>query len=441
VDARERWQALQANLNVARASVQAGDRTRALEAVDAALAIDPEFLAAQSLRDRIVKLSDLPVAAPSAPPPPSPSLSRPSADPFARRPLVSTEGYARFEERAKRRRVDKRIEAARSAIERKKLREAASALDEVIELDPNLPELATLTAAFDQLRRSTVRSDRGPWFAAALVFGTMVLAASWIEESRVLQSRSVTTGAPLVAARSPEPIVLVEPTPEAAQPAGTADAEGRLVEASVATKSPEPIDRTPPLDRTPPPAAHEPAPVAPSAPQPVRAPAQVAPPPSAPPPPLPAPTIQDLDASAAPPRASAQMARAAEPAATLPAVVPASTPVIPPSSADELQVKQVLQRYRVAYEGLDAQSAQAIWPAVNEVALARAFDGLESQRLTFEACNVDLKGNHALAICRGTARYVPKIGSRQPRIEPRIWSFALRKIGADWKIDNARAER
>jgi hypothetical protein len=36
---------------------------------------------------------------------------------------------------------------------------------------------------------------------------------------------------------------------------------------------------------------------------------------------------------------------------------------------------------------------------------------------------------------------VPKIGSRQPRIEPRIWSFALRKIGADWKIDNARAER
>ncbi len=123
----------------------------------------------------------------------------------------------------------------------------------------------------------------------------------------------------------------------------------------------------------------------------------------------------------------------------MPAVVPA-TPVAPPNT-DELQVKQVLQRYRVAYEGLDAESAQAVWPAVNQVALARAFDGLESQRLTFDACNVDLQGNHAVATCHGTARYVPKIGSRQPRIEPRIWSFALRKIGAEWKIDNARAER
>ena len=117
-----------------------------------------------------------------------------------------------------------------------------------------------------------------------------------------------------------------------------------------------------------------------------------------------------------------------------------ATPVVPPNG-DELQVKQVLQRYRVAYQGLDAQSAQAVWPAVNQVALARAFDGLESQRLTFDACSVELQGNHAVATCRGSARYVPKIGSRQPRVEPRIWSFALRKIGADWKIDNARAER
>jgi hypothetical protein len=104
-------------------------------------------------------------------------------------------------------------------------------------------------------------------------------------------------------------------------------------------------------------------------------------------------------------------------------------------------VKQALQRYRSAYEGLDARSAQAVWPAVNQVALARAFEGLESQRLTFDACSVQLAGDHAMATCRGTARYVPKIGSREPRIEPRVWSFALRKIGTEWKIDNARAER
>ncbi len=157
VDARERWQALQTNLNVARASLEAGDRTRALEAVNAALAIDPEFLAAQSLRDRILTWTDLPVAAPSPLPLPAPIAAPARQVSTARRPLVSAEGYARFEERAKRRRVDKRIEAARLAIERHKLRDAAAALDEVIELDPNSPELASLTTAFDELRRSTVR--------------------------------------------------------------------------------------------------------------------------------------------------------------------------------------------------------------------------------------------------------------------------------------------
>ena len=104
-------------------------------------------------------------------------------------------------------------------------------------------------------------------------------------------------------------------------------------------------------------------------------------------------------------------------------------------------VRQVLQRYRNAYEGLDARSAQAVWPAVNEAALARAFDGLESQSLTFDACDVRLRGEAASATCHGSARYVPKIGSREPRMEPRVWNFTLHKSGADWKIDAARAER
>ncbi|HEY2905431.1 MAG TPA: hypothetical protein VGJ29_05985 [Vicinamibacterales bacterium] len=436
MDARERWQALQTNLNVARASVEAGDRARALEAVNAALAIDPEFLAAQSLRDRILTWTDLLIAAPS--PLPAPIAAPARQESTARRPLVSAEGYARFEERAKRRRVDKRIEAARLAIERGKLREAAAALDEVIELDPNLPELASLTAAFDELRRSTVPSDRGPWIAAAVVFGTIVLAASWIQESRVLQSRAVTAVAPLVATNTPEPIVVepIQPDVDAVQPLATSDEQ--LTDERPALENQEPVAR--PIATT---ATHEPAPPPLPPTQPVR-PAQLValPPTQQPPAPAASSPIQDITAPIPVPRAAPPVARnTAEPAPTapLPAVVPA-TPVVP-SNPDELQVKQVLQRYRVAYEGLDAQSAQAVWPAVNQVALARAFDGLESQRLIFDACNVELQGSHALATCRGTARYVPKIGSRQPRVEPRIWSFALRKIGAEWKIDNARAER
>jgi hypothetical protein len=111
-------------------------------------------------------------------------------------------------------------------------------------------------------------------------------------------------------------------------------------------------------------------------------------------------------------------------------------------SVDESQlVKQTLQRYRVAYEGLDARKAQAVWPAVNQAALARAFDGLESQSLTFEACDVRVRGELATATCQGSARYVPKIGSREPRTERRVWNFALHKAGDEWKIESARAER
>ena len=86
-------------------------------------------------------------------------------------------------------------------------------------------------------------------------------------------------------------------------------------------------------------------------------------------------------------------------------------------------VKQALQRYRGAYEGLDAQSAQAVWPAVNEVALARAFDGLESQSLTFDACDVRLAGEsrpRPAAARRATCR------SRQPRAARRTAHLELR---------------
>jgi hypothetical protein len=110
-------------------------------------------------------------------------------------------------------------------------------------------------------------------------------------------------------------------------------------------------------------------------------------------------------------------------------------------SDDEGLIKQTLQRYRTAYEGLDAHSAQAVYPAVNQAALARAFDGLSSQTLTFETCSVQLRGDAANATCRGTAKYVPKVGSHEPRIEPRVWSFRLRRAGSEWKIDSARAER
>ena len=115
---------------------------------------------------------------------------------------------------------------------------------------------------------------------------------------------------------------------------------------------------------------------------------------------------------------------------------------VPPASPrDEELVRQVLQRYQLAYDGLDARSARAVWPGVDEAALQRAFDGLQSQDLTFSDCRVDVRGNAGTAVCRGSTRYVTKIGSRDPRVESRVWNFRLRKAADEWLIESARAER
>ena len=38
-------------------------------------------------------------------------------------------------------------------------------------------------------------------------------------------------------------------------------------------------------------------------------------------------------------------------------------------------------------------------------------------------------------------RYTPRIGTRYSRIEPRAWTFTLRKRGPDWQIDSVKAAR
>jgi tetratricopeptide (TPR) repeat protein len=434
VDPRERWQALQARLAAARRFVDAGDRAHAIDEIDAALAIDPEFLAAQSLRERILSPDPLPPVPPVEPPAPRASANLNAALP--RRPVVSVEGYARFEERAKRRRVDRRLDAARAAIDSRRLRDAAAALDEVIELDPNQPELPALAVAYDALRRSTTSRHRGPWIAAAAAFGLVVLGASWIDDQSGLLSHPVTSLSALVSTPAPQPLTIESPAPEpvATQPAPVPDepvgAPGRDTRTATVFEPPSAVHAAVLPQPLPP------APVTSGTNQPAKA-TTVSAPPMATAPPLtasltPEPPVVPAVVSS-PPAASSAPSPAAE--------TDTSTIAAKPRIDDEVLVKQALQRYRVAYDGLDARSAQAVWPAVNQAALARAFDGLESQNLTFDRCDVQLQSETAAATCHGTARYVPKIGSREPRIEPRIWIFSLRRAGTDWKISSARVDR
>jgi hypothetical protein len=119
-----------------------------------------------------------------------------------------------------------------------------------------------------------------------------------------------------------------------------------------------------------------------------------------------------------------------------PFTLPASIP-----TDDEALIRQTLRRYRDAYQTLNAQSAHAIQPTVDEASLARAFDGLQAQSLVFDACQMEVRGSSAMAICCGAALYVPKFGRRTPRTERRVWSFTLNKHDGDWTIETAQADQ
>jgi hypothetical protein len=135
--------------------------------------------------------------------------------------------------------------------------------------------------------------------------------------------------------------------------------------------------------------------------------------------------------------------------ATLPPVRMPGAAVLPEPEAlpsvvartEQSEIQRTLGQYRSAYSLLDAEAARAVWPSVDVRALARAFDSLTSQQLAFETCQFEIVGEAATAQCRGSATYTPKVGSRGPKLEPRQWTFHLRKVDEGWKIQSAQTRR
>ena len=98
-------------------------------------------------------------------------------------------------------------------------------------------------------------------------------------------------------------------------------------------------------------------------------------------------------------------------------------------------VRDLLASYRAAYERLDAVLAKRIWPGVDQGALARAFEGLESQTVTFDSCSLTASSNAgAVASCRGRATYVTRLGHRSSHSENRQWTFRLQRSAERWTI-------
>jgi hypothetical protein len=121
---------------------------------------------------------------------------------------------------------------------------------------------------------------------------------------------------------------------------------------------------------------------------------------------------------------------AAARAGTFPTVTPAARPAVPasapsaaPAPRDTAEVQALLARYRSAFAALDLANVKAIWPTVNGRVLKNAFAQLRAQEFAFDGCQIEVNGRQASATCRGTARFVPKVGSRDPRVESRRWTF------------------
>jgi hypothetical protein len=131
-------------------------------------------------------------------------------------------------------------------------------------------------------------------------------------------------------------------------------------------------------------------------------------------------------------------------AASLPSTSPAppEAPSAPPTPKApepmEPRIRAVLSQYASAFGALDASAARAVWPTVDEHALARAFEGLASQRISLGSCAITIDGDRATAACSGTATWTPRVGGA-PRTASRRWTFALENAAGSWQIVRAEA--
>ena len=133
------------------------------------------------------------------------------------------------------------------------------------------------------------------------------------------------------------------------------------------------------------------------------------------------------------------LARPPEPPRAVATSVAAGVTALPPHEVETNAIQGVLGRYRTAYNQLDARAAAVVWPTVDERTLARAFERIDDQTVSFDNCQIQLGGVVAEAVCTGMARFVPKVGSRTPRTQARRWQFLFRRTASGWIIEKVDA--
>lgn len=379
---------------------------------------------------------------------------------------VAAHNWQSFEWRMRRRRADRCLAVAQQALRDGRPQDARAALDEAVRL---VPDLSGADAVARRLAGApAARHARGRWAAAAAVVITaaglaIAIRGNWWSafefQTRARESAAnARAGAP---ARPSAPPASVRIETERVNPKVTLDSEPgappaeppaalpdrRVLEARAATDDAAPA---PPVATT---SRPEPKPRPQPAAPPVTASAQ-----PKPQPPLPTPSrdvtfVARAEPSSVPSDAPLVTPPKPERAPDLPPPAPAVTTSAPATTAsaasapetsrkgnpadEEEAIRAVLSRYAAAYSMLDASAARAVWPAVDERALARAFDSLTSQQVSLSSCDIALVDAYAAhANCSGTTTWEPKVG-RGPKSQPHRWSFQLARDGSRWAIVDA----
>ncbi len=148
-------------------------------------------------------------------------------------------------------------------------------------------------------------------------------------------------------------------------------------------------------------------------------------------------------AAAVPPVApdGPSVASATPSTSTAPSTMPAAAAVSGDASrSSDDSIRSLLQRYEAAYDQRDVRTAAALWPSLDQRALARAFAALDRQDVEFDRCHIEASDAKGSAVCVGTVRYVPSVGRAVERADRITWTFDLARSGEDWRIDGLTAQ-
>jgi hypothetical protein len=116
-----------------------------------------------------------------------------------------------------------------------------------------------------------------------------------------------------------------------------------------------------------------------------------------------------------------------------------SGPAAPPArgAADQTQqLLQVLQRYKNAYEALDANAVAAVYPSVNVGNLKSAFEQFSkmSYDVKVHVDGIRIDGQTATVTATETIRPVSKSVRADPRTATAV--FTMRRSGTSWIIQS-----